>query len=151
MKRSEFIRSLGLSSGALMAFYCMGGLTACSSEKGDPAPGKAPGAGAKVDVSLDLNSADYSKLKTNGEFVVLKDQPVIVARKNDGTFVALAKECTHQGTTVSYQAANDRFNCPAHGSNFSATGGVLNGPATAPLKQFKTELNSSTNILRVYE
>jgi cytochrome b6-f complex iron-sulfur subunit len=150
MKRSEFIRSLGMSSGALMAFYCMGGLTACSSEKGDPAPVKAPGT-AKVDVSVDLNSADYNKLKTNGEFVILKDQPIIVARKNDGTFVALAKECTHQGTTVTYQAANDRFNCPNHGSNFTATGSVINGPAASPLKQFKTELNTSTNILRVYE
>lgn len=150
MTRAEFIRSLGLSSGALMALYCIGGLTACSNEEPDPTNNN-PGAGGKVDVNLDLNSARYSKLKTNGEFAIVQDQPIIVARKADGTFVAVSKDCTHQGQELTYQANNDRFNCSLHGSNFSTTGAVLNGPATSGLKQYKTELNAAGTSLRVYE
>jgi cytochrome b6-f complex iron-sulfur subunit len=147
MNRAEFIRSLGLSSGALMAVYCLGGLTACTKEEPDP----AKPANDKLDLSLDLNSNDYSKLKTNGEFVVLTSQPIIVARRTDGSFVAVSKNCTHQGQQLTYQSANDRFNCALHGSNFSPTGAVVNGPATSSLKQYKTELNSAGTSLRVYE
>jgi cytochrome b6-f complex iron-sulfur subunit len=148
MTRAEFIRSLGLSSGALMAVYCLGGLTACSKEDPDPVKPKPDD---KLDLSLDLNSADYSKLQTNGEFAIVKGKSIIVARKNDGSFVAVSKDCTHQGAQLTYQAANDRFNCPLHGSNFSPTGAVVNGPATSSLKQYKTELNSAGTSLRVYE
>ncbi len=146
MTRSEFIRSLGLSSGALMAVYCLGGLTACTKEEPDPVTPDN-----KLDLSLDLNSNDYSKLNTNGEFVVLTSQPIIVARKTDGSFVAVSKNCTHQGQQLTYQSASERFNCSLHGSNFSTTGSVVNGPATSPLKQYKTELNSAGTALRVYE
>jgi len=149
MNRAEFIRSLGLSSGALMAVYCLGGLTACSKEEPDPTTPAKPG--DKLDLSLDLNSATYNKLQTNGQFAIVTDQAIIVARKNDGAFVAVSKDCTHQGQQLTYQSANDRFNCPLHNSNFSTTGSVLNGPATSPLKQYKTELNSAGTILRVYE
>ena len=148
MTRAEFIRSLGLSSGALMAVYCLGGLTACSKEEPDPNPAKP---GDKLDLSLDLNSSTYSKLQTNGQFAIVPDPGIIVARKNDGTFVAVSKNCTHQGQELTYQSASDRFNCPLHGSNFSTTGAVLNGPATSALKQYKTELNSAGTTLRVYE
>lgn len=148
MTRAEFIRSLGLSSGALMAVYCLGGLTACSNEEPDPA---APDPAKGLDLSLDLTSADYSKLQTNGEFAIVKGQSIIVARKNDGSFVAVSKDCTHQGAQLVYQAGNDRFNCPLHGSNFSTTGAVVNGPASSALKQYKTELNSAGTSLRVYE
>jgi cytochrome b6-f complex iron-sulfur subunit len=147
MTRTEFIRSLGLSSGALMAVYCLGGLTACSNEEPDP----APPASDKLNVSLDLNSADYNPLQANGGFAIVKGKPIIVARKNDGSFVAVSKDCTHQGAQLTYQATNDRFNCSLHGSNFSTTGSVVNGPATSPLKQYKTELNSAGTTLRVYE
>ncbi|HEX8530663.1 MAG TPA: Rieske (2Fe-2S) protein [Cytophagales bacterium] len=147
MTRAEFIRSLGLTSGALMAVYCLGGLTACTKEEPKPA---APD-NNKLDLSLDLNDSKYSKLKTNGEFVVVTGQPIIVARKADGNFVAVSKDCTHQGGQLSYQAANDRFNCPLHGSNFSTSGAVVNGPATSPLKQYQTELNSAGTTLRVFE
>ncbi len=148
MTRAEFIRSLGLSSGALMAVYCLGGLTACSKEQPEPNLAKPDD---KLDLSLDLNSAAYSKLQTNGQFAIVTGQPIIVARKNDGTFVAVSKDCTHQGAPLNYQAANDRFNCSLHGSNFSATGAVINGPASSSLKQYKTELNSAGTTLRVYE
>jgi len=130
-----------------MAVYCLGGLTACSNEEPDPTNNNS----GKVDLSLDLNSTTYSKLKTNGEFVIVQGQPIIVARTTGGNFVALAKNCTHQGQELVYQAANNRFNCPLHGSNFSTTGSVLNGPANTGLKEYKTTFDAAANRLRVYE
>lgn len=156
MTRAEFLRSLGLSSTTLMAVYCMGGLTACSSEDPKPDPnnnnnGNNNGGNqsGKLDFTLNLNDAANSKLKDNGGHMY-KDN-VIIARNNKGEFLALSKACTHQGIDVVFQAANDRFNCPSHGSNFSTTGAVLNGPATTALKQYKTTFNSTANTLRVYE
>lgn len=152
MKRGEFLRSLGMSGAALMAVYCMGTLTACSNSSDDPAPGGGTtnpggGTGTKVDFTLDLNATANANLKTDGGFVI-KDS-VIVARVKGGTYVALAKSCTHQGTEVAYQLANDRFNCPNHGSNFKTDGSVINGPATSPLQQYKTTLTGTS--LRVSE
>ncbi len=73
MNRGEFLRSLGLSSATLMAYYCMGTtLTACSSGSTNdptPAPGASTGLTGNADTSkgainftLDLNSTDYSML-----------------------------------------------------------------------------------------
>jgi len=151
MKRGEFMRSLGLSGAALMAVYCMGTLTSCSNSSDDPTPtptpGPGPGTGTKVDFTLDLNSTGSANLKTEGGFVI--QGGVIVARVKGGNYVALSKSCTHQGTEVAYQLANDRFNCPNHGSNFKTDGSVINGPAASPLKTYSTTLTATS--LRVFE
>ncbi len=159
MTRAEFLRSLGLSSASLMAVYCMGGLTACSSEDPKPDANTNTGGGGtngggqtgKVDVTLNLNEIKYSSLQQNGQATILSNEGIIVARTNKGDFVALSKSCTHQGIQVAFQAGSDRFNCPEHGSNFSTTGSVINGPATRALKQYKTTFDSNANTLRVYE
>lgn len=149
VSRAAFLRTLGLSGATLMSIYCLGGLTACGKEANpQPAPNPGPGTG-KLDFSLDLALADNKALNTNGGFVYPKNQPIIVARTNAGSFVALAKACTHAGTTVTFEAANDRFHCPNHGSNFSTSGAVLNAPASVELKQYSTELTGTT--LRVFE
>lgn len=146
MNRGEFLRGLGLSSAALMAFYCMGTLTACSNSNDDPTPSN-PGGNTKVDFTLDLNAAASASLKTEGGFVTQNN--VIVARVKGGNYVALSRICTHQGGEVAYQLATDRFSCPLHGSAFSTAGAVLNGPATTALKAYKTTLSGTT--LRVFE
>ncbi len=143
--RAEFLRSLGLSSAALMAVYCMGTLTACSSNDGnDPAP--APPS-SNVDFTLDLNSADFSKLKTIGQFAYRNN--IIVARVKDGSYVALSQACTHAGTAVQYRLNEDDFWCNNHGSEFGTNGSVQVGPATRALTMYKTALSADGNQLRV--
>jgi cytochrome b6-f complex iron-sulfur subunit len=154
MKRGEFLRNLGLSSAALMSFYCMGTLTSCSSDE-DPAPA-APGPGTgngKVDFTLDLATTDFSKLKTDGGFAY-KDN-IIVARVKGGTYVALSKVCTHAGVEVEYRLAQDDFWCNpqkgGHGSEYATGGNVQVGPAAQSLKLYKTILSTDGNKLQVTE
>lgn len=148
IKRSEFLRSLGLSSAALMAFYCMGTLTSCS--KGTDEPDPDPGTGEKVDFTIDLNSSAYAALKDATKKFVYKDD-VLIAQVKSGSYVALSKICTHEGNLVTYRPADDDFYCPNHGSEFDLTGKVVVPAASnqANLKQYKTTLTG--NSLRVFE
>ncbi|GAB4007845.1 hypothetical protein GCM10028808_12520 [Spirosoma migulaei] len=160
MNRGEFIRSLGMSSAALMAFYCMGtGLTACSKSSDDVTPGGTvvtPAAGVTgnadaskgaISFTVDLTNSNYSKLKTAGQYAIIGS--LIVAKSKSGSFVALSKTCTHEGTEVQYRAAQDDIYCSNHGSEYSLTGAVDVGPATKALTQYKTSLSADGNTLTV--
>jgi cytochrome b6-f complex iron-sulfur subunit len=152
INRGAFIKDLGLSSGALMAFYCLGGLTACSSEN-EPAPvpppttTTPPPATAKIDFTLDLTSNDFKKLKSEGEYVY-KDK-IIIANAKGGKYVALSKSCTHAGTDVQYRLDKDDLWCPNHGSEFSTAGKVNKTPAASGLVVYSTELKG--DALRIFE
>ncbi|RYU94090.1 QcrA and Rieske domain-containing protein [Emticicia agri] len=161
LSRGQFLRQLGLSSGALMAFYCMGtGLTACSSEGDptpDPGPGPGPGpgtstaikgttSGANIDFTIDLTHADFSKLKTANEFSYVAN---IIVVNTGGTYAALSKLCTHEGSTIAFRSANNDLKCPNHGSEFNLDGSVKLSPATQSLTVYKTEIQNSGNTLRV--
>ncbi len=135
MDRKEFLSLLGLSVGGMVVASCFGG---CSKDSVAPS--------TDIDFTIDLSDSANAALQTNGGFLIRNS--VIVARTLAGEFIAVAAACTHQGTLVQYQANNGRFFCPNHGSNFTESGAVINGPAPRPLQQFKTQL--SGNILRVF-
>ncbi len=164
MKRGEFIRSLGLSSAALMAFYCMGtGLTACGS-KDDPTPatggmgttppttssgltGNAETARGAINFTLDLTSNDFKAMKTAGEFVKIGD--VLVANAS-GSFVAVQRLCTHNDLDgLSYRLNSNDIGCNVHGSVFATSGTVKNGPAARALRVYTTALSTDGNRLTI--
>lgn len=168
MKRGEFLRSLGLSTAALMAYYCMGtSLTACSSKSSDPTPaptttpgsstttgsttvgfsGNADPSKGAVNFTLDLTAADFKTLKTAGSYVYVSN--IIVAFVSGNSYVAISKVCTHEGTAITYILTENDFYCPNHGSRFTNTGSVKNGPATAAVQQFKTSLSTDGTKLTV--
>lgn len=60
--------------------------------------------------------------------------PICVYRLSATEYQALLMKCTHQGTEL--QVFGDRLQCPAHGSEFSISGAVKNGPAETALRTF---------------
>jgi cytochrome b6-f complex iron-sulfur subunit len=139
MDRKQFLEQIGLGSAAILVGMCMGG---CSKTEG----GGSTTPPSSVDFTLDLTSATYSALNTNGGYIY-KDG-IIVAKTVAGTFIAVAAACTHQSTNVQYQSNSNKFICPNHGAEFSTTGKVLAGPATTDLKQYTTQLTGTS--LRVF-
>lgn len=160
MNRGQFLNSLGLSTKALMAFYCLGVVSACGGGSEDPAPvdpDPNPGTGgiagvtgtttgSSIDFTVDLTHQSYTKLKTQGEFLYVAN--IIIANAK-GTMVALSRVCTHESSIVQYRSAENDFLCPNHLSEFGLDGSVQKSPAPSPLKVYRTELLNSGNSLRV--
>ncbi|MBO9639679.1 QcrA and Rieske domain-containing protein [Siphonobacter aquaeclarae] len=141
MDRKQFMALVGTSIGAIVLQQCLSG---CKNEKDSVTP-TTPGSGTKVDFSLNLTTT--TQLATNGGY--LYSNGIIVARTKSGSYIAVSQTCTHEGTSVQYRLATDDIYCPNHGSTFTTSGTVTNGPAVTALKQYKTEL--SGNTLRVFE
>jgi cytochrome b6-f complex iron-sulfur subunit len=139
MDRKEFFARVGFGAAALLVPACIAGLaTSCSSDEGKVTP--AP---TGVDFKLDVSTG---ALATNGGSQLING--IVVARANDGTFIAVSAACTHAGTNVDYVASSNSFHCSNHGANFNSSGGVTKGPATSNLTQYKTTLTGTS--LRVY-
>jgi cytochrome b6-f complex iron-sulfur subunit len=56
-----------------------------------------------------------------------------LARLQDGGFLALSRTCTHLGCTVPWVAAQNKFVCPCHSSEFDIRGEVISPPAPRAL------------------
>jgi cytochrome b6-f complex iron-sulfur subunit len=139
MDRKDFLSQVGVGAAAFLAPICLGGIAGCGKSSKD----STPSAPSNVDFTLDVSSG---ALASNGGYLV--SQGILVARTNSGTFLAVSAACTHEGTSVTYNAANNNFVCPNHGAKFSSSGMVTLGPATTNLKSYNTSLTNST--LRIY-
>jgi cytochrome b6-f complex iron-sulfur subunit len=136
MNRKEFLIQMGVGAGAAALLTCMSG---CS-KSGGSIP-SAP----NVDFTLDLSASNNSPLLTRGGYIY--QDGVIVAYTSKGTYIALSQTCTHQGSTVVYDLQSDTFYCPSHGSDFSDSGSVNNGPAQVGLKLYT--MTKSGNMLHI--
>ena len=74
----------------------------------------------------------------------INNRPVAVARTGNG-YRAMSLACPHQGAIVTRDA--DGWVCPAHGSEFTSTGGLVLGPATRGLSTVRSRLNGTTLIV----
>src|SRR6266566_4496690 len=62
------------------------------------------------------------------------DLALAVTRVSATSVVAVSRTCTHEGCTVLVPAApGQTLDCPCHGSRFTTSGSVVNGPAARPL------------------
>lgn len=62
----------------------------------------------------------------NLTYLVITDGPALAA-------CGISAKCTHLGCTVDWNAEQEAFICPCHGSRFDPLGGVVQGPANDPL------------------
>jgi Rieske Fe-S protein len=60
-------------------------------------------------------------------------QPVAVYKTADGVVGAVSAVCTHFGCTVGFNAADQTWDCPCHGSRYDLEGHVIRGPADRDL------------------
>lgn len=61
---------------------------------------------------------------------------------------AIYKVCTHLGCIYSWTAANNRFECPCHGSKYRLDGRRIEAPAPRDLDRFKLEfLDADQNLI----
>lgn len=97
--------------------------------------GKSGGGGGDQTGSGGSSVAAADVAVGKGVKVVRNGDPVFVVQPKAEKFAAFSAVCTHSGCEVS-PPEDGRFLCPCHGSAFdAATGAVLKGPATEPLKK----------------
>ncbi len=68
-----------------------------------------------------------------GAVVEVARRRVAVSRDASGHLTGVARACTHVGCEVRWNDAEQTWDCPCHGSRFSAEGRMLQGPAAADL------------------
>jgi cytochrome b6-f complex iron-sulfur subunit len=71
-----------------------------------------------------------------------------VTRVSADNVVAVSRRCTHQGCTVNLPTAPGRtLDCPCHGSRFTTSGQVVNGPAGRALSSFPTRIEGNEVVI----
>jgi Rieske Fe-S protein len=129
-RRTVLAGVLGIGAASALLAACGSGDASADAEPTaeadqDPAPGATTASGAIV-ASADVPVA-------GGVVEIVDDRKVIVTQPEAGTFKGFSAVCPHEGCTVA-GVQDGAIVCPCHGSRFdTATGAVLQGPATAPL------------------
>lgn len=133
MQRRNFIGNLAKGAGTLIVLPTL--ITACEEEP-IVDPNGSNGNGDNNLLTVDLSDTQNAALLSVGGFIIRNNVIVI---NNGENYVALSSVCTHQGCEVSYNSSAGNLPCPCHGSLFSISGSVLNGPADAPLTSYPIE------------
>lgn len=124
-------------------------LPGCGGSPTSPsAPALPTASGTLVNRTITVTVDSASPLAPVGGAALVQaaGQNVLVARTAQDAFVAVTAICTHAGCTVNGFASQE-YVCPCHGSRFSTSGAVLQGPALSPLRQFPTAF--AGNVLTI--
>ena len=128
MERKEFLKTCGLA--CLGGSVVMGALEGCGTSK--------MVAGTISNSNLVVPLASFQNKNSFNKYIVVQQEqlkyPVCVYRFSETEYSALLMRCTHQGAEL--QVFGDKLECPAHGSVFTDTGKVQNGPADTNLRSF---------------
>jgi glycine/D-amino acid oxidase-like deaminating enzyme/nitrite reductase/ring-hydroxylating ferredoxin subunit len=74
-----------------------------------------------------------------GGIVKVEGNAVGAYRDTSGDLHAVSITCTHLGCSLKWNPAETSWDCPCHGSRFTHTGEIIEGPATQPLEQIPVE------------
>jgi Rieske Fe-S protein len=62
-------------------------------------------------------------------------------RDEEGKLYLVDTSCTHLGCETEWNHAEKTWDCPCHGSRYSISGDVIEGPAVKPLTNLSEEVN----------
>jgi cytochrome b6-f complex iron-sulfur subunit len=127
--RRVFLKVLAASAAA------PGVLAACSS-----------GGGAAPANVGNVAAGNVSALPV-GTLRAIASKPVCIGRDANGVY-AMTLICTHEGCDIGQNGSvsANGLACSCHGSRFSATGQVTNGPADAPLQHFEVTVDAAGEL-----
>jgi cytochrome b6-f complex iron-sulfur subunit len=144
MNRRDFFAFVGLG---LIASSLPMAVVACSSETKESKTSDSPAAASK----------GWQKIGTTAELdkkgqLLLEKSPIgpvlVVGTSKSKNVIAVNPTCTHKGCTVAWEAKNNNFLCPCHGSDFGTDGKVLKGPADKPLKTYQAKIEGNAILVQ---
>ncbi|MGG6265114.1 cytochrome b6-f complex iron-sulfur subunit [Leptolyngbya sp. AN03gr2] len=136
MGRRQFMNALMFGSEALVA---LGALYPVVKYFIPPSAGGASGGvTAKDALGNDIVVSEYLTSHPAGDRNLaqgLKGDPTYVVVTNEGSIenYGINAVCTHLGCVVPWNANENKFMCPCHGSQYDNTGKVVRGPAPLSL------------------
>lgn len=97
---------------------------------------KILGLGAKI--SVGSKDSILTQFKSTNDTPILNlEGKFFLLHAPGGGIIAVYRKCTHLGCSVPWNAAEDQFHCPCHGSLYDKhTAVVKGGPAPKPLQLF---------------
>ena len=114
---------------------------------GGTAPALATVTGTRSGSTITVNVAGTALAAVGGAALVQAgSDSFLVTQTGSGSFRAFSAICTHEQCIVTgFQSG--AFVCPCHGSQYSTSGQVTQGPATRALTPFNTQFTN--NVLTI--
>ena len=141
--RRQFVLQAGRACGFLTAATIMQACSSPSSSSGGSTALSTVNATVSGGVAS-ANIAAGSALDAVGGMALIQtpsNGSFLATRTAQTTFSVLTATCTHEGCTVT-GFSGTTFVCPCHGSRYSTSGGVVNGPATRSLQTFNSQFSN---------
>lgn len=145
MERRSFIKWTGVA--ALTSFLAKV-LSSCGGQvKFDSA--NMPSAAASESEFIDLGGMEELAETGSLRYQTPSGHSILVVQSlNDAQSVqAFSSVCTHRGCNVTWKTHDQMISCACHGSNFSAEGDVLQGPAQQPLQQYSVTVEEERILI----
>ena len=153
-RRAALVSGTGIAAG-IVALLLLDRSRAVSAITGGgtPTPSPTPGASA-TPTATPSASAPTAGTVISGAPSLAAGQALnfsagstdAVLIRDGSTYRAFERACTHQGTSVDWQAGSGDFLCPNHGARFSATGQVTAGPANTPLRAIEVSVAADGTV-----
>jgi glycine/D-amino acid oxidase-like deaminating enzyme/nitrite reductase/ring-hydroxylating ferredoxin subunit len=97
-------------------------------------------AGQLIKGKLEYIPAELDDLEPDhGAPVIVNGKRAGAYRDKEGALHIVDTTCTHMGCECEWNNGERTWDCPCHGSRFSYTGEVVEGPAETPLKKIQGE------------
>jgi len=138
MNRKEFIQSCSMACAGALGLGAL--LQACTPIRYVQAQ--------RTDNKLVVSRKEFIKSEKNSmqnkRYVVVKSSwinyPIVLYRFSDSEFSAVELKCSHQGAELNVNG--DLLSCPAHGSEFTNKGEIVQGPAGEKLRTYQITTDS---------